>query len=139
MSLSDYLLKELRPIAELPTLREWVAEVRSRPLCVAGADIVAAPDLIDYEVASAVRELALRGEIRAARGARALDDLAQTLIFRFAGTPLLRRIWEIRANVDAFDAAYVALAERLQLPLITTDRRLGRSRSHRAEIIAYSR
>jgi len=95
--------------------------------------------LIDYEVASAVRGLALGGQIPPRRGAEALDALARMRMLRFAGRQLLRRVWEIRGQIDAFDAAYVALAERLQLPLITTDQRLGRSRGHGAEILAFRR
>lgn len=110
---------------------DWVAAL------VAGSDGLIAPHLIDFEVASAVRGLTLGGAVPARRGAQALDDFARLRILRYEGKQLLQRMWQLRGHIDVFDAAYVALAERLQLPLITTDRRLARSRGHRAEVIAF--
>jgi predicted nucleic acid-binding protein len=52
--------------------------------------------------------------------------------------PRRNRLWEVRPSHTPYDAAYVALAERLGLPLVTTDRRLARSHGHRAEIIDLS-
>jgi len=53
--------------------------------------------------------------------------------------PLLSRIWELRDSVSAYDACYVALAERLGVPLLTCDARLGRSHGHHAEVVVYPR
>ncbi len=99
-----------------------------------GATSLHAPHLVDVEVASVVRGRALAGEISAGRGRAALDDLADLRLTRYPVTPLLTRIWELRANVTAYDGAYVALAEVLRAPLVTTDDRLGRSRGHRAAV-----
>jgi predicted nucleic acid-binding protein len=104
---------------------------------VAGADVVAVPELVDFEIVSAVRGLALGGVIGAKRGAQALDDFGRLRMLRYSGTQLLRRMWELRGHVDAFDAAYIALAEALRLPLITTDQRLARAGGHRAEVVAF--
>jgi predicted nucleic acid-binding protein len=111
---------------------DWVGAI------IAGSDALVAPHLIDFEVASAVRRLTLGGTIAARRGAQALDDFPRMRMLRFAGRQLLRRMWDLRGHVDAFDAAYIALAERLRLPLITTDPRLARSSGHRADVVAFS-
>lgn len=111
---------------------DWIAAI------VAGSHVVAAPYLIDFEVVSALRGLALGGDVGARRGARALEDFGRLRIRRYPGRRLLQRAWELRGHVGAFDAAYVALAEWLGLPLVTTDRRLARSGGHRAEIIAFT-
>ena len=66
------------------------------------------------------------------RGEEALRDLADMPIERFAHTPFLPRIWELRNNLTAYDAAYVALAETLGCTLVTRDRRLANSPSHAA-------
>jgi predicted nucleic acid-binding protein len=68
------------------------------------------------------------------RLAEALEDFADFQIERYAHTLLRQRIWSLRANVTAADAAYVALAELLDVPLITRDRRLARSSGHTARI-----
>lgn len=93
-----------------------------------------APHLIDVEVASVVRRYAARGEISGERGPEALDDLIDFPIRRHPHGLLLHRIWELRHNLSAYDAAYVALAEALDAPLVTRDQRLAASSGHRARI-----
>lgn len=93
-----------------------------------------APYLIDVEVANVVRRYAARGEINDARGPEALDDLIDFPMHRHPHLPLLFRIWELRHNLTAYDAAYVALAEALDAPLVTRDGRLAASSGHRARI-----
>jgi predicted nucleic acid-binding protein len=93
-----------------------------------------APYLIDVEVANVVRRYAARGEIDAGRGPAAIEDLADFPMHRHPHVPLLHRIWELRHNVTAYDAAYVALAEVLGAPLVTRDARLAASSGHRAQI-----
>ncbi len=91
-----------------------------------------APHLIDIdiEIASVVRRLAGRGEIDAARGRLMLDALRDLPLERHAHALLLPRIWHLRENVTAYDAAYVALAEILDAPLLTRDARLARAAGH---------
>jgi predicted nucleic acid-binding protein len=93
-----------------------------------------APYLIDVEVANVIRRYAARGEIGGERGPEALDDLVDFPMHRYPHVALLPRIWELRHNLTAYDATYVALAEMLDAPLVTRDRRLAASSGHRARI-----
>lgn len=92
------------------------------------------PQLFEYEVASALRREALRGELAPSRAATALADLAQLPVTRHSPQPLLARIWELRGSLTVYDASYVALAEALDAPLVTADVRLARSHGHSAAI-----
>jgi predicted nucleic acid-binding protein len=86
-----------------------------------------APHLLDIEVGSAMRRRLLLGEIDGARGALALDALTALPIVRHAHAPLALRMWDLRGRVTFHDAAYIALAEALDLAVVTTDERLGRA------------
>jgi predicted nucleic acid-binding protein len=99
---------------------------------------LAAPHLIDLEVASAVRKRVRAGDIPAARGAAAIADLEALALDRYPATRLLARIWELREIATAYDAAYIALAEALEARLVTTDERLARASGHRATIESYA-
>lgn len=93
-----------------------------------------APHLLDIEVAQVMRRYALRGEITAQHAADSLDLLAQFPLTRYPHWPLLDRVWDLRQNLTAYDAAYVALAESLDVPLVTRDARLAGTPGHRARI-----
>lgn len=84
-----------------------------------------APHLIDVEVAHALRGLVIGGKISAADAGRVLERWGRLAVDRVAITPLLRRIWELRDNLTAHDATFVATAEAHDLPLVTADRRLA--------------
>jgi len=84
-----------------------------------------APHLVDIEVAQVVRRYALMGQVDEERGREALDDLLALPIRRYAHGFLLPRVWELRPNMTAYDAMYVALAEMLDAALVTRDRRLA--------------
>lgn len=90
-------------------------------------EALAAPQLIDLEVVSVLRRLTLVGQLPERRGLLALSDLLDLPIRRAPHPPLLKRCWELRANVTAYDAAYVALAELLDVALVTADARLARA------------
>ena len=93
---------------------------------IAGPDVTLhAPHLLDLEVAQVLRRYVFQRAIDAARGQLALEHLAQLDIDRYAHDLFLPRIWALRDNVTAYDAAYVALAEALDASLVTTDRRLS--------------
>jgi predicted nucleic acid-binding protein len=93
-----------------------------------------APHLVDLEVAQVLRRYALAGEMNAGRGEEALEDLADLPLTRYPHGLFLPRIWELRRNVTAYDAAYVALAEALAAPLVTRDAALASVRAHRARV-----
>lgn len=99
---------------------------RARQRLIGGGDLLA-PDLVDAETASALRGLWLAGDITARRFSAALDDLGDLDLIRVPCLPLLRRAYELRANVTAYDALYVALAEGADCSLVTADRRLARA------------
>lgn len=93
-----------------------------------------APHLLDVEVAQVLRRYASRGEIEPGHGASLIELLAAFPIARYPHQPLLPRIWELRHNITAYDAAYVALAEGLRATLVTRDERLAEAPGHRARI-----
>lgn len=93
-----------------------------------------APHLLDVEVAQVIRRYTANGDIDATRGRLALEDMADFALRRYPHDFLLPRIWDLRNNLTAYDATYVALAEALDAPLLTRDRRLARSAGHRAQI-----
>jgi predicted nucleic acid-binding protein len=83
------------------------------------------PHLLDVEVAQVIRRYTMRGALDVVRAQAALDDLADFPIQRHSHGFLLRRVWDLRANLTAYDAIYVALAETLEATLLTHDRRLA--------------
>ena len=93
-----------------------------------------APHLIDAETGHALRRVVLAGELSARAARAALDDLAELQIKRVGHQGLLSRAWELRANVTFYDGLYVALAERLDIPLVTLDARLANAPGVRAAI-----
>ena len=92
------------------------------------------PHLLDVEVAQVIRRYAATGEIDAERGRAALADLADFPLRRYPHDFLLPRVWELRNNLTAYDAMYVALAEVLDAPLLTHDKRLASAPGHHARI-----
>jgi predicted nucleic acid-binding protein len=93
-----------------------------------------APHLLDVEVAQVLRRYALAGEVSPERCRAALDDLAGLPLTRYPHDLLMPRLWELRDNLSAYDAVYVALAEALDAALITRDQRLVNAPAHRARI-----
>jgi len=90
------------------------------------------PHLIDLEVTSALRNLLAGQRIDAHRSEQLLSSLAALPAERYAHGPLLPRIWELRHNFTAYDAAYIALAEVTHSVLYTSDEKL--SKGHRAKV-----
>ena len=95
------------------------------------------PHLFEIEVLHALRSLTLRGTVSSERARLALDRLRDTRFVRYPHTALTERIWELRENLTAYDAAYIALAEALDAPLVTTDARLARASGIRAAVEVY--
>lgn len=93
-----------------------------------------APELIDIEVASVWRRAARSGRLADRRASQALSDLAEFPLTRAPHEALMPRIWDLRENLTPYDAAYVALAEALEVPLLTADRRLSRAPGLQCEV-----
>lgn len=92
------------------------------------------PHLLDIEVVTAIRRVVASGDASRARGLDAVTDLLDLPLVRYPHEILVPRIWELRQNFSANDAAYLALAESLTesgVPLLTTDKRFARAtRAH---------
>ena len=93
-----------------------------------------APELIDLEVAQALRRWAQRSALNQDHATAFLMSFQNLPIKRLPHRPLLKRIWQLRHSLTAYDAAYVALAEGLDAPLFTRDRKLAAARGNTAKI-----
>lgn len=93
-----------------------------------------APHLLDIEVTQVLRRYAASGVATPERCREALADLADLPLTRYPHDFLLARVWELRGNLTAYDAVYVALAEALDALLLTRDRRLSKAPGNRAKI-----
>lgn len=102
-------------------------------------DAVVCPHLADSEVAQALRSQVRRGEVEAGDAARAIDAWGRLGVERVGVKGLLGRIWELRDNVSAYDATYVAVAETLEAPLVTADGRLARAPGPRCTVMVVRR
>lgn len=112
--------------ASAASIRSELAR-RDEPLLV--------PHLIDVEVVSAVRRLAAGRQIDSHRIRQLLESLAALPAERYPHSPLLGRMWELRHNFTAYDAAYIALAEATNSVLWTCDEKL--QRGHRARVLLF--
>jgi predicted nucleic acid-binding protein len=93
-----------------------------------------APHLLDVEVAQVIRRFTASGAVDQQRAHEALVDLGDLPLRRYPHGFLLSRVWELRHNLTAYDAVYVALAEALNAPLLTRDRRLANTPGHHARV-----
>ena len=96
--------------------------------------VVHVPHSVDVEVAASLRKLEHRGIISAEHASKAIELHRAMRMERHAASRYLGRMWDLRHNVTAADAAYVSLAEALDAPLITCDAHLARSSTHQARI-----
>jgi len=101
---------------------------------LAAGQTLHSPHLIDVEIAQALRRLAQLKGLTASRAEQALEDFGDIVLERYPHTELLPRMWQLRESVTAYDAAYVALAEALDAPLLTCDARLARSHGHSVKV-----
>ena len=120
--------------AMLETLLRWPVATTLEKRLFEPNQTIHAPHLLDVEVAQVVRRFAANGEIDAERGRAALADLADFPVRRYPHDFLLPRVWDLRNNFTAYDAMYVALAEALDAPLLTRDKRLAAAPGHHARI-----
>jgi predicted nucleic acid-binding protein len=101
-----------------------------------GRTALAAPHLMLVEAANILRRSVLSGDISADAGTLAHADLVALRVELFPYEPFAPRVWELRANLTAYDAWYVALAEALGAELVTLDSRLARATGPRCTIVA---
>ena len=106
---------------------------RARGELRAAGDL-AAPDLVDVETTAVLRKRWLAGDLSDQRFATAVEDLEDLDLDRYPSLPLIRRAYELRANVSAYDATYVALAEVLDCELLTAERKLSNAPGPRCPI-----
>ena len=97
------------------------------------------PHLIDPEVANVLRRKVASGEVSSNAGWNALDAWRRAGMIRYPVVGLLSRMWELRDNLSAYDAAYVALAEELDRPLLTADARVARAPGVRCSVTVVPR
>jgi predicted nucleic acid-binding protein len=118
-------------------LRTPLARIAERRL-LDPRETLHAPHLIDLEIAQVLRRYCAAGDLTDRRAREALADFVDLPLTRYPHQPFLDRIWDLRHNLTAYDAAYVALAEVLHAPLVTCDRALASAPGHRAivEVIA---
>ncbi len=90
--------------------------------------------LIDVEFVQVMRRLVREGTLTPKRALEAIQDLAALRMTRYAPVLLVQRIWQLRQNLSAYDAAYIALAEKLPAPLITRDQRIAAAPGHTAAV-----
>ena len=90
--------------------------------------------LLDVEFAQVLRRLVREGTLARKRAEEAMEDLIAVRVTRYAPVLFLNRIWQLRQNLSAYDAAYVALAEELKAPLITRDQKIAAAPGHSATI-----
>lgn len=93
-----------------------------------------APHLIDVEVLSTWRRLAKAGDLDERRVALAMDDLRSLRLDRVPHGPLMDRCWQLRQNLTVHDAAYAALAEAMEVPLLTADAKLAAAPGLRCDV-----
>lgn len=104
-----------------------------------GAEQLHVPHLIDSEVASGLRRRVIAAQIAVDDGWRALDTWRHLAVTRYAVHTLLARVWQLRDNISAYDAGYVALAELLDCSLVTADARLSRAPGLRCPVTVVPR
>lgn len=126
-------------VLDASALTDWLLQTPGKGAAVAQqmrtARFVHTLDLAYVEIVSALRRKVARAELDVERAEAALADLAATPLRRHLAAPLARRIFALRESHNAYDAAYVALAEGLEAPLVTTDGPLARSHGHTATIL----
>ena len=105
---------------------------RARAALLADPDL-AAPDLVNVEVVSVLRKWWQRGHLSDHNMREAIANLAALDIARYPTLPLMARAYELRSNLTPYDAAYVALAEMLDCPLLTADIRMANAPGPRCE------
>jgi predicted nucleic acid-binding protein len=119
-------------VLELVLVTDAGQLVRER--IAAPSETLHVPHLIDLEVLQVLRRYCASGVLEPERAKMALEDFRDLELERYEHEPMLDRIWQLRENMTAYDAAYVALAEALPAALLTFDARLANAPGHRANV-----
>jgi predicted nucleic acid-binding protein len=120
--------------AAVDWLLQTPAGLRIEQRIYAHQDTLHSVHLLDVDFVQVLRRLVREGTLMPKRAEQAIEDMAALRITRYAPVLLLQRIWRLRQNLSAYDAAYVALAEKLQAPLITRDQRIAAAPGNTATI-----
>ena len=124
-------------VLDTSALLDALAEIQPDPALVrrlADDSDLHAPHLIDIEILHALRGLVRAGKLSPDRAEDVRTDVSDLAITRYAHEPLADRIWALRDNLTAYDAAFVALAEALNAPLVTCDARLANAPGVNSEL-----
>lgn len=117
---------------------EWLfrspAGIKIDTRVFSAAETLHVPHLFDVEVAQVLQRYVRDKTITAQRGEEALEDLSDMPLRRYPHDFLIPRVWDLRATLTAYDAVYVALAEVLDAPLLTCDRKIASASGHSANI-----
>jgi predicted nucleic acid-binding protein len=117
---------------------EWLLQtstgVRVARRILSSRETLHAPHLIDVEVTQVFRRQVAQGAITASRAEEALQDLLDLRLRRYPHGFFLRRVWELRDNLTAYDALYIALTEVLDATLLTRDGKLALAPGHHARV-----
>jgi predicted nucleic acid-binding protein len=118
-------------VLDASAVLEWLLRsatgVRIEARILASTATLHAPHLLDVEISQVLRRGVLRGGLAPGRAQQALEALRDLPLTRHAHTFLLPRVWNLRHNLSAYDATYVALAEALAAPLFTCDRKISQT------------
>ncbi len=117
-----------------PALADDIPEGDAARLRLDREEQLFAPEIVDLELAAVWRSAIRAGRLDDQRSERALNDLATLRLVRVGHQLLMPRIWELRHSLTPYDAAYVALAEALDVTLLTADGRSSRAPSLRCEV-----
>jgi predicted nucleic acid-binding protein len=123
--------------AAISLLTRWPLQTKLRER-IDGDWNVCAPHLIDVEFLHGIRRSVARGWLTLERANDARVDFADLPIHRYPHQPLADRMWDLRQNLTTYDAAYVALSEALEAPLVTCDARLATSPGHQAQVEVFA-
>lgn len=125
-------------VVDASVVIEWLLRLPRRDaaeIVLSANDALEAPHLLLTEVAQTVRRYEARTEISADRAAEAIGDLADLDLHLHPHDMLMNQVWQLRHNLTAYDATYVALATALEVPLVTFDQRLANAVGNAATVI----